>query len=74
MKLHVYHHTIVLYIKYKFDRITSIGYLVMAEDGRTDGQRQTYIPPLMAGDNNNYINKILCWCIEQRNYLSGPPV
>ena len=32
MKLHVHHHTIVLYIQYKFDEIPSIGYLVMAED------------------------------------------
>ena len=21
---------------------------------------------------NNYINKLSCWYIEQRNYLSGP--
>ena len=32
MKLHVHHHTIVLYIQYKFDEIPCIGYLVMAED------------------------------------------
>ena len=39
MKLHVHHHTMVIYIQYKFDEIPFIGYLVMAEDGRlTDGR------------------------------------
>ena len=47
MKLHVHHHTMVIYIQYKFDEIPSIGYVVMAEDGKTEGwgEPQTYIPP-----------------------------
>ena len=37
----------VIYIQYKFYIIPSIGYLVTAEDEKTDRQRQTYI-------NNTY--------------------
>ena len=33
-KLHMHNHTIVIYIQYKFHEIQSIGYLVMAEDGK----------------------------------------
>ena len=33
-KLHVHNLTIVIYIQYKFHNIPSIGYLVMAEDGK----------------------------------------
>ena len=29
-----------------------------------------YAPPTM----DNYVNKLSCWYIEQRNYLSGTPV
>ena len=32
MKLNVHNNTIVIYIKYKFQEIPIIGYLVMAED------------------------------------------
>ena len=32
MKLHVHNQSVVIYIKYKFHEITSIGYKVMAED------------------------------------------
>ena len=34
MKLHMHNHTIIIYIQYTFHVITSIGYLVMAEDGK----------------------------------------
>ena len=36
MQLHVYNHTVVIYIQYKFHVISSIGYLVMVEDGKND--------------------------------------
>ena len=36
MKLHVHNHTMAIYSQYKFHVI--IGYLVMAEDGKTDGK------------------------------------
>ena len=58
MKLHMHNHTMVIYIHYKFHEIPSIGYLVMAEDRKTDGrmgwdgmdgQCQTYIPLPSAG-------------------------
>ena len=43
-----------VYIQFKFHELPSIGYLVMAEggktDGGTDGQRQTNIPPPSTGD------------------------
>ena len=32
MKLHVHNHTIVIYIQYKLNEISSVGYKVMAED------------------------------------------
>ena len=32
LKLHMYHFTIAIHIKYKFHEIPSIGYLVMAKD------------------------------------------
>ena len=45
---------LTLWQKYKFHELPSIGYLVMAEggktDGGTDGQRQTNIPPPSTGD------------------------
>ena len=34
MNLHVHNYTMVVYIQYKFHEIPSIGYLVMAEDGK----------------------------------------
>ena len=58
--IHVYNLNMTIYIKCKF---YEIGYLVMAKDGKmdrwfqrrkerqTNGQRQTYIPPPLAGDN-----------------------
>ena len=64
VKLRVHNQTVIIYSKYKFYEIPSIGYLVMAEDGRTDelkggqtetldrttdGQRQTYITPPSVG-------------------------
>ena len=38
MKLHVHNHTMVIYIQYKFLEIPFICFLVMAEDGKTDGR------------------------------------
>ena len=38
MKLHVHNHTIAIYIQHKFHEIPSIVYIVMAEDGKTDGR------------------------------------
>ena len=32
MKLHMHNHMFILYIQYKFQEISLIGYLVMAED------------------------------------------
>ena len=58
MKAHVHQHTMVIYIQYKFHEIAFIGYVDMAEDGKTDErkdgrkdrrmdrQRQTYIPQI----------------------------
>ena len=62
IKLHVHNPKLVIYIQYKFHGIPSIGYLLMAEDGKsewwrnqkdgqTDRQRQTNIPPPSVGDN-----------------------
>ena len=34
IKLHVHNLTMVIYIQYKFHEVPSIGYLVMAEDGK----------------------------------------
>ena len=34
MNFHVHNHTMVIYIQYKFHEIPSIGYKVMAEDGK----------------------------------------
>ena len=42
MKLQVHNLTMVIYIQYNFREIPSIGYLVMAEDRKTEGQCQTY--------------------------------
>ena len=43
-----------IYIPYKFNEIPSFGYLVMDEDGKsdgkTDGQCQTVIPPPLVED------------------------
>ena len=39
IKLHMHNLTIVIYIQYKFHWIPSIGYLVKAEDGKTDWWR-----------------------------------
>ena len=51
----------VIYIQYKFHEISSIGYLVMAEDGKTggkmdrrkdrrvDGQHQNLYPSALGG-------------------------
>ena len=54
MKLHMHYHTMVKYIQYQFHEMPSFGYLIIAEDGNTDGRadgkRQTYIPPPLAGD------------------------
>ena len=38
MKLRVHNQTVIIYSKYKFYEIPSIGYIVMAEDGRTEGR------------------------------------
>ena len=34
MKLHMHNHTMVIYNQYKFHENSSIGYLVMADDGK----------------------------------------
>ena len=48
--------TMAIYIQYIFHEIPSVGYLVMAEEGKADGmtdrQHQTNIPPPSVGDNN----------------------
>ena len=41
IKLHTHNLIMAIYIQYKFHEIPSIRYLVMAEDGKSDGQRQT---------------------------------
>ena len=51
MKLHAHRRTIVIYILYNSEEITSIGYLVIAEDR----QCQTYIPPPLASDNETVL-------------------
>ena len=40
MNFHVQHHTKTIYIQYHFHKISSICYLVIAEDGTIDGQMQ----------------------------------
>ena len=40
MKLHKHNHTMVIYTQHKFHEIPSIGYLVMVEEGKTDGRKQ----------------------------------
>ena len=42
MKLHM--HNIVIYIQYKFHEIPSIGYLVMAENGKLEGRKDNAKP------------------------------
>ena len=37
IKLHMHNPTLIIYIQYKFHEIPSIGYLVMAEDQKSDG-------------------------------------
>ena len=39
MKLHMHNHTMVICIQYKFHEVSSICYLVMAEDGQTDERK-----------------------------------
>ena len=39
------YHTIVIYIQYNFPETPSSGYLVMAEDGKTDGQKDGRTTP-----------------------------
>ena len=46
MKLHVHNHTMVIYGQYMFHEIQSIGYLVMTEDGKTDGHPDGQTPNL----------------------------
>ena len=64
MKRHLYNHTMVIYIQYKFHKITSIGYLGWGQkDGKTEGwmdrltdrQPHTIIPPPLVGDNKSWI-------------------
>ena len=38
IKLHTHHLTMAIYSQYKFHEIPSIGYLVMAEDGKLVGK------------------------------------
>ena len=40
MNLHMYNNIMVIYIMYKFHEIPTIGYLVMAEDGKSDGKME----------------------------------
>ena len=55
-KLHVHSIIIVIYIQYKFHEFPFIGYLVMAEDGKTHGWMEKLeglinTHPPLAGDN-----------------------
>ena len=52
IKLYKHNFIITIYIHHKFHECLSIGYLVMAEDGKSDGQCQTNIPPHLVVDNN----------------------
>ena len=58
IKLHMHNLIMAIYIQYKFHEIPSIPYLVMAEDGKSDGQRQTISLRLWLGNykdlNNNW--------------------
>ena len=66
MKLHVHRRTIVIYILYNFEEITSIGYLVIAEDR----QCQTYIPPPLAGDNETVLLLHLLFSVHYVTHIS----
>ena len=58
IKLHIHKLTMVIYIQYKFDKIPSIGYLVMAEDGKPDEQKGNGKPisfHLWRGINNKIL-------------------
>ena len=48
MKLHMYNHTMVIYIQYKFQEIPVIGYLVIAKDRKNNWNlgNQRAITPL----------------------------
>ena len=68
--------TMVVYIQYHFHELPSIGYLVMAEDGKTDGQHQNNIPPPLAQDNNTrnvlqqvQISNFSCYCCTLLTFL-----
>ena len=39
----MHNHTVVIYIQYKFHEIPSFGYLVMAEDGKTEGRTDKWM-------------------------------
>ena len=39
LKRHAHNHIMAIYIQYAFYEISSIGYLVMAEDGKIIGQK-----------------------------------
>ena len=54
IKLHMQNLTMVIYIQFKIHAIPSIGYLVMAEDGKVDGWTEgrttpNLYPRLMGG-------------------------
>ena len=62
IKLHVHNFIIVIYIQYKFHEFPSIGYLVMAEGGKTNEQRNWKdgrTTPATTGDNKNKLNLTL---------------
>ena len=46
IKLHLHNLTIAIYIQYKFHEVSSIGYLVMAEDRKSDGRTEGWTTPV----------------------------
>ena len=42
MKLHMHNHIMVIYIHYEFHELLSLGYLVMTEDRKSDGQTERW--------------------------------
>ena len=45
MKIYVHHHTMVINTQYKFTEISSIAYLVIAEDRHKDGRTTSNLYP-----------------------------
>ena len=51
IKLHAHNLIMAIYIQYKFHEIPSIGYLVKAEEGKTDGRTDGRTLPNIWGNN-----------------------